>query len=90
MTVQAWLVFTPSQKAAAFAKSETTNFKVIPRDIDNPLAGNLGDPAVVVGNAVAPASILNDAEYSPVWLDSLGNLPIRTLDSDILFLPPEA
>lgn len=87
MTAQSWLVFTPAQAAAATATSADTEFKVHPRQIDNPLANQLGEPLSVVGNSVAPAHILNDPEFSPVWSESLGSLPIRVLDSDILFLP---
>jgi len=87
MTVQAWLVFTPAQRAAAITASEETDFKVHPRAIDNPLANQLGDPVVIVGNSVAPARILNDPDYAPVWASALSGYPIRTLDSDVLFAP---
>lgn len=90
MTTKAWLIFTPERRAAAIALNPTTEFKVIPRVIDNPLALNLSDAAVALGHSLAGASILNDPEYGPVWGEVLGDLPIRVLDSDILFLPPEA
>jgi hypothetical protein len=89
MTTQAWLVFTPAQSAAAVAASASTTFKVYPRAIDAPTANQLGDPVVIVGNLVAPARILNDPDYAPVWAASLSGLPIRVLDSDVLFLPPD-
>jgi hypothetical protein len=88
MTVQAWLVFTPAQVADTLAANEATDFKVVPRVIDNTMADQMGDPLVTVGNSVAPANVLNGPEYGPVWSESLGSLPIRTLDSDVLFLPP--
>lgn len=88
MTVQAWLIFSPQESAEAVSASENTDFKVYPREIDNPLVSQLGDPLVLVGNFVAPARILNDPEFAPVWTETLGALPIRLLDSDILFLPP--
>lgn len=88
MTVQAWLVFTPAQAADAATSSVHADFKVEPRAIDNPMANQLGDPLAVIGNRVAPARILNDPEYGPVWAEALGSLPIRVLDSDVLFLPP--
>ncbi|KQT54643.1 hypothetical protein ASG43_03385 [Aureimonas sp. Leaf454] len=87
MTVQAWLIFTPAQRADAVQFSETTDFKVDPRVIDNPLAGQLGDAEVAVGKFVAPARILNDPEYGPVWSSRLSTLPIRMLDSEVIFLP---
>lgn len=87
MTVQAWLVFTPAQAAEAVTASEATDFKVRPRLIDNPLANQIGDPIVAVGSSVAPARILNDPDYAPVWATSLSGYPIRTLDSDVLFIP---
>lgn len=89
MTVQAWLVFTPAQVADTLTANEETDFKVIPRAIDNPMADQMGDPIVTVGNSVAPANVLNGPEYGPYWMPLLGALPIRTLDSDVLFLPPE-
>lgn len=88
MTVQAWLIFTAAQAADARQHSQTTDFKIDPREIDNPLVGQIGDAIVGVGKAVAPARILNDPEYGPVWSDRLSSLPIRTLDSEVLFLPP--
>lgn len=90
MTVQEWIVFTPAQAEAAAEKSETTDFKVFPRTMDNPMLAGLADPVLVVGNAVAPARILNDPEYGPVWASALADLPIRSVDSDMLFLPPDA
>lgn len=89
MVTKAWIIFTPEQRAAAIVKNETTDFKVIPRVIDHPQVGNLGDPVVALGASVAGASILNDFEYAPVWADTLNGLPIRTLDSDVLFKPSD-
>ncbi len=88
MTVQAWLIFTAAQADDARQRSQTTDFKVDPREIDNPMAAQLGDPVVAVGKSVAPARILNDPEYGPVWADRLSVLPIRALDDEVIFLPP--
>lgn len=85
MTVQAWLIFNDTQRAAAEALNDSSAL-VIPRLIDNPLADNLGE-GVLLGKFVAPGRILNDPYYVR-WVPSLSLLPIRAMDSDILFLPP--
>lgn len=86
MTVQAWIIMSQAERDAAVALNDTTA-KVLPRAIDNPLANNLGE-GVLVSKYVAPARLLNDPLYVR-WVDTLGTLPIRTMDSDALFVPDE-
>lgn len=89
MTVQSYLIFTPEQSAQALKDSEKTVFKIEPRVIDGQFVGNLGDPLLVVGNYVTGVEVLIGPEYGPVWGNTwVGELPVRTADSDILFLPP--
>jgi hypothetical protein len=86
MTVQAWLIFTPAQKVSAMALNDGDT-DIIPRAIDNPLANNLGYGALQTTSAsVAPARILNDADYARFWT-ICGSLPIQVMDSDTLFVP---
>jgi hypothetical protein len=87
MTVQAWLIFTPAQKASVQALNDDDT-AISPRAIDNPLANNLGYGALQTNtNSVAPARILNDPDYSRFWT-ICGTLPIQVMDSDTLFMPP--
>ena len=88
MTVQAWLLFTPGDAAAAEALNDD-NEMVIPRLVDNPLANNLGSGAIQTNGArVAPARILNNPDYAR-FVAVCGGLPIHVMDSDTLFLPDE-
>lgn len=84
MTVQAWIVMTTAEKNAATLLDDD-DAMLGAREIANPLADNLGYGALV-GKWVAPARLLNDAEYDR-WLSTLGLLPIYVMDSDTLFLP---
>lgn len=84
MTIQAWLIFTAAQDTAARALNNSSA-RVEPKLINNALADNLGE-GVLVGKRVAPARLLNDPLYQP-WYASCSTLPIRTLDSDTLFMP---
>lgn len=87
MTTQAWLILTPAACDAVLALNEPeSGVAVIPREIDNPLANNLGE-GTLVGKFVAPARVLNDAEYSAYYA-LCSTMPIRTMDSDVLFVPP--
>lgn len=87
MTTQAFLLFTDSDVAAVNeVNALDTGVAVIPRQIDNPLANNLGEGVVVGVYSVAPARLLNDPEYT-AYLEVCGSLPIRVWDSDVLFLP---
>jgi len=87
MTVQAWLIFTPADNATVLAMNDPESGAiVIPREIDNPLANNLGE-GVLVGNFVCGARLLNDPDYVPFY-EFCATLPIRTMDSDVLFIPP--
>ena len=89
MTVQAWLIFTTAQKDDALAINDTTEqpVRVEPREINNTLANNLGE-GTLVGKWVAPARLLNDAMYADFYT-LCTPLPIRTMDSEVLFLPVE-
>lgn len=89
MTVQTWLIFTPSQATQVVEESKSTNFRIEPRVIDGQFVANLGEPLLVVGNYVAPVGVLVGPEYGPVWASTwVGQLPVRTADRDVLFLPP--
>ena len=85
MITQAFLIFDDTQRQAAEALND--DIKVLPRAIDNPLADQLGEGALV-GKFVAPARLLNDPDYAR-WVDMCSTLPIRTFDSDTLFVPGE-
>ena len=86
MATFAWIILSPAQALAAVALNDG-DAALAPPVIDNPLANNLGDPVVSVGVSLVPARLLNDPAYAR-WYSTLGSLPIRMLDSDILFLPP--
>lgn len=85
MPIQSWLIFTPEQNEDVLEINETTSglARVIPRQIDNPLANNLGE-GTLLGNFVAPASIIVAPNYSDFYA-LCSTLPIRTMDSDIIF-----
>lgn len=87
MTVQAWLIFTPAQRDEVLALNDDPDAvgQVIPRVIDNPMADQQGY-GEMVGDSVAPARLLNDPEYT-VFYDLCSTLTIRTMDSEVLFLP---
>ena len=89
MTVQAWLIFTGAERAAAMALNDAPGsggVAVNPREIDNTMSNNLGE-GVLVGKFVCPARLLNDPEYER-WYTMCAAIPIRTMDSDVLFVPP--
>ena len=83
MTVQAWIILTGSEKTDAEALNDGAA-AVEARAIDNTMANSLGE-GTLVGKFVLPARLLNDASYSR-W-SYLSALPIRTMDSEVLFLP---
>jgi len=87
MASQSWIVMTTEERDEALLLNPDGVAKISPRVIDNPLADNLGH-GVLLGKWVAPARVLNDPEYER-WLPSLGVLPIRLLDDEIIFLPPQ-
>lgn len=84
MTVQAWIVMTTTEKNAATLLDDE-DAMLGAREIDNPLANNLGY-GTLVDQWVAPARLLNDPAYSR-WVATLGSLPIHVMDSDTLFIP---
>jgi hypothetical protein len=86
MTVQAWIVMNTTEKNAATLLDDEEAM-LGAREIDNPLANNLGY-GTLVGQWVAPARLLNDPAYSR-WVPTLGALPIHVMDSDTLFVPTE-
>lgn len=79
MAVQTFIIMTQAEKGAAEAFNDE-NAAVMPRLVDNPLAGDL------LNKYVAPARILNDPAYTR-WYDSLSALPRQILDSDMIFAP---
>lgn len=87
MTVQAFLILNAAQKAATEALNPTSVGKVWCRPINNPLSDNLGE-GVLLGLFVLPARLLNDPDYTAFYA-TCGALPIRTLDSEVLFLPDQ-
>lgn len=82
MTVQAYIVMTPSERNAAELLNDE-DAALGSQEITNTLANNLGH-GTLVGQWVAPARLLNDPGYSR-WVPSLGSLPIHVMDSDTLF-----
>lgn len=84
MASQAWLIFNDEQKAEAEALNDS-DARVEPRTIDNPMANQLGE-GELLGKHVAPARLLNDPPYQR-WNEFCSQLPIRTIDSDVLFMP---
>jgi hypothetical protein len=86
MTVQAWIIMTPQQQSDATLLDDE-NQMIGGREIDNSLANNLGE-GTLVGKFVVGARILNDPDYVR-WVSSLGSLPIRAMDSDVLFVPSQ-
>lgn len=84
MTTQAWLLFSPVQSTEV-QQLNTPEAAVIPRQIDNVMANNLGE-GTLVGQSVAPARLLNDPAYSSFYV-YCESLPIRVFDSDVLFVP---
>ena len=92
MTVQAWIITTSAQRDDAEALNGP-DAMVEGREINNTMANSLGE-GVLVGKFVLPARLLNDpsyqrwAEASTDFPDGMGVLPIRTMDSEVLFLPP--
>jgi len=86
MTVQAYIVMTPSEKDAAVLLDGLNGIFLGPQEITNSLANNLGF-GTLVGQWVSPARLLNDPEYER-WVSTLGTLPIHVMDSETLFPPP--
>ena len=84
MTVQAWIIMTQQQRDDATALDDE-DAMLGARQIDNPLANNLG-LGTLVSKWVAPARLLNDPEYVR-WVPTLGVLPISVMDSETLFAP---
>lgn len=84
MTVQAFIIMTQQERDDATALDDN-NARLGARQVDNPLANNLG-LGTLVGKWVAPARLLNDPEYTR-WVPTLGGLPISVMDSDTLFIP---
>lgn len=88
MTIQSWLIFTPAEAARVVEESENTDFKIAPRVIDGQFISNLGEPLLVAGKFVAPVEVLVGPEYGPFWGPTwVGQLAVRTADSDVLFVP---
>jgi len=89
MTIQSWLIFTPAEAEQVVEESKSTDFRIEPRVIDGQFVANLNEPLLFAGQFVAPIEVLVGPEYGPVWGSTwVGSLPVRTADSDILFLPP--
>ena len=84
MAVMAWILMTPAEKDDAVAL-DGNGIELGPREIENPLANNLG-LGTLVGKWVSPARLLNDPDYQR-WVPTLGLLPIHVLDSETLFPP---
>lgn len=91
MTTQAWCLLTDEQNTEILGLNGTLNVDpehpvgVVARQVDNPLANNLGQ-GTLVGAWLAPARILNDPYYVN-YLPYMDSLPIYTWDSDVLFIP---
>lgn len=84
MTVQAWIIMTASEEAAARMLDDASR-RLGARRVDHPLADELG-LGVLVGRYVAPARLLADPDYA-AWVPMLSHLPAATLDSGALFAP---
>lgn len=91
MTVLASIITTEAQKNSAEALNDGLA-AVEGRLIDNPMANSLGE-GVLVGKYHFPARLLNDPAYvrwvqpSTDFPNGMGALPIRVMDSEVMFLP---
>lgn len=85
MTVQAWILMDTAQRDAGEALNGD-GIALGAREIDNPLANNLGY-GTILGMWVSPARLLNDPDYAR-WVPTLGTYPIHVMDSETLFAPP--
>lgn len=74
-----FIVFTEEQAEQAVLDSANTDFKVIPRVVDNAYEG------IAAGSYVAPASILTDPEYIEFWTAKIGSLPTVEANAEDLF-----
>lgn len=84
MTVQAYILMTTAEKDAATLLDDE-EVMLGAAEIVNALADNLG-LGPLVGKWVAPARLLNDADYTR-WLPTLGTMSIHIFDSETLFVP---
>jgi len=98
-------VLTPAEHAIAESLDDDANYQVGGRAVDavSPGTGiNLnsgatnyplgGETVTLVGNIVVPQRIIDDpdcATYCPDLRDYLMTMPWCTLDSEVIFLPPE-
>ncbi|AGC35626.1 hypothetical protein RHEph03_gp059 [Rhizobium phage RHEph03] len=88
MAATAMIIATPEQKAAAEAiNAEAVGAQVMGLLINNPAADRLGY-GTLVGNYVFSVNTLNDPLAYQFW-PVLGELPIRIIDIDVIFLPVE-
>lgn len=85
MATLAWIFLTEQQADAAVMRN-SPDAAVAPRRIDNPAAAQSSPPARL-GDWVLPARLLATPAYD-AWRPMLGALPMATIDSDRLFLPP--
>jgi hypothetical protein len=82
----AWIILT-SAEASDAVELNTEAAMVDPREIDSPLSNGLG-LGDLQGKFVLPARLLSDPYYE-IWHEHLGSLPVHTLNSETLFLPPQ-
>jgi hypothetical protein len=87
MTTIAWIIMDENTKDTAEALNDGTA-AVEGRYVDNPLSANLGLGVTIYQQWVMPARVLNAPLYER-WVPVLGALPIRTIDSDVLFIPED-
>lgn len=86
MATQAFILVTSAQKGDVDALyDDEADGNVVPIEIDNPLANQLGE-GTLVGSYVFPARVLNDDLYNR-YDELCSSYPIYTWDSDVLFTP---
>lgn len=84
MTIATCVICTTEElEALALLDDETS--EIGGRQIDSPLANNLGE-GTMVGKWVVSAHALIDPVYVRYY-DLLSVLPVRVVDSEILFIP---
>jgi hypothetical protein len=84
MTVQAYILMTQTQRDEATALDDN-QANLGAREIDNPLANNLGI-GQLVGKWIVSARVLNTPEYGH-WVPLMSSWPIHVFDSVVMFSP---
>jgi hypothetical protein len=76
------LLYTPAKVEAVLERNDATDFKVIPRIVDNA-------SSPYVGSSVTSPSV-RLGEYEDYWAEFLSDCEVISAEPDDLFLPSEA